>query len=97
MAPYWCNDMRNYINQELVQDREIGDREVQELQCLHYIAESIIMRAISEFGKDQTREQVEASFEAMKFVEYEMQKRWGFPLMERYHTHKKRLGRALGL
>lgn len=96
MAPYWCNDMRNYINQVLVEDRGIGDREVAELQCLHYIAQSIIIRATAETCITKRQQQVEEAFEAMKFVEYEMQKRWGFSLSERYHTHKKRLQRIIG-
>ncbi len=91
--------MRNYINQELVVDRGIGDKEVAELNCLHYIAESLVLRAKQEVSNEEaySREMFDASFEAMRFVEYEMQRRWGFPPMERYHTHMKRLSRALGL
>lgn len=84
--------MRNYINRGLVQDREVGDKEVEELNCLHYLAECICLRAKT-VEMDAT--DFAEAFEAMKFVEYEMQKRWGFPLMERYHTHKKRLERAI--
>ena len=78
-------------------DRGIGDKEVADLNCLHYIVDCILERANRELGDGTLRvaAQMAEAFEAMKFVEYEMQKRWGFPLMERYHTHKKRLGRAI--
>lgn len=97
MAQFWCNDMRNYINRKLVEARGIGDTEVAELQFLHYIAESIVLRVEQEVGEGSPRlaGQVAEAYEAMKFVEYEMQKRWGFPLAERYHTHTKRLGRVI--
>jgi len=90
--------MRNYINRGLVQDREVGDKEVEELNCLHYIVDCILERANRELGDDTLRvaEQMAEAFEAIEFVEYEMQKRWGFPLMSRYHTHKKRLERIIG-
>lgn len=78
--------------------REIGDKEVEELNCLHYIIEAILTRANRELGLDSPRlpEQMAEAFEAIKFVEYEMQRRWGFSLSERHHTHKARLQRIIG-
>jgi hypothetical protein len=90
--------MRNYINQKLVVHRGVGDKEVAELNCLHYLADAILIRVQNTLScnGDRLHEGVAEAFEAMKFVEYEMQKRWGFAQSEREHTHKHRLKNIIG-
>jgi hypothetical protein len=82
--------MRNFINQQLVEERELGDVDVHELNCLHYIMNAVI-RDHHEFLPFMSEADVLHSCEAVECLEYAMQRQWGFPEMKSYHTHKDRL------
>jgi hypothetical protein len=78
--------VKNYINLDLVMEREVSDEDVEELNKLHFIMDCVV------HCHNNTVLKIDEDFrEIVEYLEYRMQRKWGFPEMQQFHTHFMRL------
>ena len=92
--------MQNFINRDLAEFRGIPDEDIESLNRMHFLMDSLKLRYMLDMRvahEEPVPECVQLLYlQACEWLEFEMQKLWGFPLEADRHTHCKFFKAAAG-